>query len=111
MIEKRKPYRNKKITEAARGEPCLANFPGCTGGGEDACFRHLNESWAGKGVGQKADDCAGFVSCQHCENIYAGLNPKLDQWQSDDWENNQADYVLRAYYRTIRRLIDKGVLK
>ena len=103
MFQKRTPYRNKKILQAARGEECLAQFPGCTGGGEDTCFRHLNESWAGKGTGQKADDIAGFFGCQNCENQYAGLN--ILNGKPPDW------MVLRAMYRTIRRLIDKGVLK
>ena len=109
MIEKRQPYRNKKITQAAKGEPCLAEFPGCTGGGEDTAFRHLNEGWAGKGGSQKADDCAGFFGCQHCENLYAGLINR--GWAVDEFKSDKWFYLLRAYYRTIRRLIDMGILK
>ena len=111
MFQKRTPYRNKKILQAAKGEECLAQFPGCTGGGEDTCFRHLNESWAGKGTGQKADDIAGFISCQHCENLYAGLNPQMSAEDWLEWAQNSYWYICRAMYRTIRRLLDKGVLK
>ena len=99
MYQKRQPYRNKKIRQAAKDEECLANFPGCQGGTETTVFCHLNEQWAGKGMGQKADDCAGFFGCANCHREY----------DSNMFQNN--DMLLRAYYRTIRRLIDKGVLK
>lgn len=109
MIEKRKPYRNPKILAAAKNSLCLANFSGCTGGHKgDVAFRHFNAHWAGKGGSQKADDCAGFIGCQHCENLYAGL-----LMQTSDWEIFKLDkhyYLLRAYYNTIRYLLDEGVL-
>lgn len=104
MFEKRKPYRNKKILKAAQGEVCTANFPGCTGGGEDTVFCHLNESWAGKGMGQKADDCAGFFGCANCHDVYDGR-------KKAPYGTFGSSYILKAYYKTIRRLFDLGVIE
>ena len=103
MIEKRKPYRNKKILQAARYEICTMNSPWCTYNQEETCARHLNESYAGKGGSQKADDYAIFYGCQGCENWYT-LNPKTSK-EEKSW------YVLRAVIRTWRRLLDRGILK
>ena len=103
MIEKRIPYRNKKILKAAKGESCTMNSPWCTYINDETCFRHLNESYAGKGGNQKADDYAGFFGCQGCENWYA-LNTDITR-EEKSW------YLLRAVIRTWRRLLDKGVIK
>ena len=111
MLTKRQPYRNKKITQAARDEPCLANFPGCTGGGEDTVFCHLNANYAGKGMGQKADDCAGFFGCSSCHDLYDGRRWLPTKDERNEWTFEQYGYLLQAYYKTIRRLIDKGVIK
>lgn len=106
MLQKRRPYYNQKIRDAAEGELCTAELPGCHSDGSDTAFRHLNEHWAGKGYGQKADDIAGFFGCQHCENLYSGLiiHPAYDR-ERDAW------MIHRANIRTLRRCIDKGVLK
>lgn len=98
-MQKRIPYRNNKIRKAAKDEACTMQGPNCNGGGADTVFCHLNEYWAGKGAGQKADDCAGFFGCHNCHVDYDGNRL-----------HNPEFYVLRAYYRTIRRLLDKGVL-
>lgn len=115
-LQKRKSYRNKAITQGAKlvmqdtvGQPCKAEFPGCTGGWEDLAFRHFNAAWAGKGGSQKADDCAGFYGCQHCENIYDGSTQNTRDAQL--FHADEDYYVLRAYYRTIREIIDQGILK
>lgn len=106
MFEKRKPYRNQKILDAARGEACTANFYGCTGGGEDTVFCHLNESWAGKGLSQKADDFAGFFGCRHCHDVYDGRQKAPHAYAVDKYA-----LVLKAFYKTLRRLFELGVLK
>jgi hypothetical protein len=98
VIEKRQPYRNKQITQSANGEECTLHGPRCRYDTEHTVFCHLDELFAGKGGGQKADDIAGFFGCDLCHEDYA--------------KNTGIEYkqVLRAYYRTIRRLIDKGVI-
>jgi len=98
-LTKRIPYRNKKITNAAKGEECTLNSEYCNYNSETSVFCHLNESYAGKGTSQKADDCAGFIGCSGCHAAFDS-NKIKDYW-----------IVLRAYYRTIRCLIDKGILK
>lgn len=99
---KRIPYRNKKITRAAKGEDCTINYVNCNYNPETTVFAHLNEYYAGKGMGQKADDCAGVFACSNCHDDY-------DRNKIEDYSANY--YLLRAYVRTIRRLIDLGVIK
>jgi Protein of unknown function (DUF1364) len=96
-LQKRKPFRSKAITQAANDEACTI----CGRNDGTTVFCHLNESWAGKGMGQKADDCAGFFGCRTCHAIYDGA--EIDTTGDPD--------VLRAYYRTIRRLLDLGILR
>ena len=99
---KREPYRNKKLTQAARGQECTLNSAFCNYDPNTVVFCHLNESFAGKGMSQKADDIAGFDGCSGCHSAYD--QGKLDL-QDRDW------LLLRACYRTLRRRIDMGVLK
>lgn len=105
LLIKRQPYRNKKILNSARDENCCAQFPGCLNETSTTVFCHLNESWAGKGMSQKADDCAGFFGCVNCHDLYDGRKHDLQFF------NQRDSYVLQAYYRTIRRLIDLNILK
>ena len=96
MIEKRHPFRSKAITQAAKDEPCTV----CGRNDGTTVFCHLNESWAGKGMGQKADDIGMFLCFEHHE-IYDGRR-----------NGNLSDRdILRSLFMTIRRLIDKGVIK
>ena len=95
MIEKFNHVRSKAITQAASGEDCTM----CGRNDGTTVFAHFDEGFAGKGMGQKADDLAGFFACYHCHDIYA-----LSKNHIDDW------IVLRAYYRTIRRLWDRGII-
>ncbi len=100
MLAKRTPYRNPKIRNAANGEQCTLNGPHCNYSAETVVFCHLNESYAGKGGSQKADDIAGFFGCAECHRDY------------DTGKLEAADfYVLRAMYRTLRRLLDRGILR
>lgn len=94
---KRVAYRNKKITQAAKGEECTVRAAARCESSETTVFSHFNGEWAGKGGSQKADDCAGVFACYACHRM-------IDKYQVDD------HILLRAYYRTIRRLIDKGVI-
>lgn len=97
MIEKRKPIRSKKILKAAEGDYCAI----CGMNDNTVVFAHLNESYAGKGIGQKADDIAGFFACSVCHDLYDGLSKDHDV---SDW------VVCRAMYRTWRRLWERGVI-
>ena len=99
-LTKRIPYRNKAITKAAEDEDCTL----CGTNDGTTVFCHFNYGWAGKGMRQKADECAGFFACSFCHDVYDGRRKRLVG------EITPVE-LLRAYYRTIRRLLDKRVLK
>lgn len=97
-FQKRVTYRNKKILESAEGEACVI-----CGNTETTVFAHFNQSFAGKGIAQKADDCAGMFLC---------IQHHIQYDRPDPGQERLSDFhVLRGYYLTIRRLLDKGVLK
>ena len=96
MIPKFKHIRSKAIRNAANGEACTI----CGQNDGTTVFCHLDEQWAGKGMRQKADDIAGFFGCYICHVAYE-KKPNFHY----DWE------ITRAYYRTIRRLFEKGIIK
>jgi hypothetical protein len=97
MVPRRKPIRCQAILNAANGQTCTV----CGNISDTVVFAHLNESFAGKGMSQKADDFAGFFACQRCHDLYDGRirNEEVDAW-----------VVMRAMYRTWRSLIDEGVI-
>ena len=100
-LTKRKPYRNKKILQSARDQACTLNSPKCNHNPETTVFCHLNEGYAGKGMGQKADDYAGFYGCSACHSYYDSL----------DCGSLFDSYILQAVIKTWRRLLDKGIIK
>lgn len=101
MINKPEPIRSKKIRDSARGETCAMQVVGvCNHDPDTVVFCHLNELFAGKGASTKADDVAGFYACGACHHAY-------DEGEIED----EYFYLLRAMYRTWRRLIEKGVIK
>ena len=99
-LQKRKPIRSEAILDAANGEQCTicGKLDGTT------VFCHLNEAWAGKGIGQKADDIAGFFGCYEGHVRYDTPPSKMRVKIFEDWE------IMRAMYRTIRRCIEKDVI-
>lgn len=103
-LTKRKPYRNKDILKAAEGENCTV----CNRNDGTTVFCHLNDGWAGKGMGQKADDCAGFFGCSLCHDTYDG---RIQMHPEGYYAVKDPSIILRAYYRTIRRLLDKRILR
>jgi len=98
-LQKRKPIRSKAIRNAARGEPCTV----CGRNDGTTVFCHLNESWAGKGMGQKADDIAGFFGCYDCHRKFDACDytPHSSEWD---------ECIPRAMYRTWRRLYEMGII-
>ena len=93
MIEKFNHVRSKAIRNAAKDEDCTV----CGTNDGTTVFAHFDSLFAGKGMGQKADDLGGFFACYLCHENYGHK-------QVYDW------VVLRAYYRTIRRLWDRGII-
>jgi hypothetical protein len=108
VLSKRVPYRNKKITESARNEVCQLQLDGCRYGG----FEEGSTVWAhspfgedGKGASQKADDIFGCYACSSCHDIIDGR--KKSHYSSEELR----DAFHRAMKRSIRKLLDKGIIK
>lgn len=74
---------------------------------------HSNRSDDGKGGAQKADDCFVAIACQRCHDLLDGRD-KLRKPDGVCGLMVQEDiewYHDRAIKRTIRRLLDLGVIK
>lgn len=97
-LTKRVAIRSKAIRDAANGQECMV----CDRNDGTTVLAHLNNGWAGKGAGQKADDIAGFFSCSECHDKYDGRGST--RLYNEDY------FVMRAMYRTIRRLWELGIL-
>ena len=96
MIPKHNHIRCKAIRDAANGEDCTI----CGINDSTTVFAHLDELWAGKGMGIKADDIAGMFLCVNCHEEYGTGNiPTFSQW-----------LITRAMYRTWRRLWERGII-
>jgi len=98
-LTKRKPVRDKAILKSAKDEDCTLNSPVCNYDSSTVVFCHLNEQFAGKGLGLKAIDI-GFYGCYCCHKAY------------DSGElNDKYFYLLRAVIRTWQRLIEKNLVR
>jgi len=86
---KQKPWHNKKMLDACRGQPCFLNIPGvCLGSaGRDTVVPcHANWPEYGKGAGRKADDVYTVPGCHSCHSwLDQGSAPrdvKKSAWES-----------------------------
>ena len=98
-LQKHNSLNSKVIRHVAKGENCTLNSPDCNYDPSTTVFCHLNEYFAGKGIGKKAVDI-GFFGCSDCHILY-DRNRLKDEYF----------YLLRAVIRTWLRLIDLGILK
>lgn len=61
------PYRDRRLLDLARGEPCYLRIPGiCIGGTETTVPCHGNGAIFGKGMARKADDTSACPGCFAC---------------------------------------------
>ena len=99
-LEKRKPIRSKRITQAAKDEACT--WPGC--GKEDGTTvpAHSNMSIHGKAGSQKADDLFMAFLCNGCHYEY-------DFGKSMTKEEKEWGFM-RAMSKTQRRLWERGII-
>lgn len=96
------PIRSDAIRRAAAREECTIGFVGiCSHNPETTVLAHIHDEQFGRS--RKADDTSGCFACFHCHTAYdlkqTGLSEEEVLW-----------YILRAYQRTIRRLVEKDVL-
>jgi len=96
-VKKETIVRSNAITQSANGEACTI----CDTNDGTTVFCHLNESYAGKSMGRKASDIAGFFGCSACHREYD--HPTKGRYHLN-WE------ITRAMYRTWVRLIELGVI-
>lgn len=91
-------YRNRKILDAAKGQPCMR----C--GKEDGTTvaAHSNYQEDGKGMGKKADDLFVAFLCADCHRW-------MDEGRAT-YDAKREDFH-RAMKKTLRLLLDMGVLK
>lgn len=101
-LTKRVAIRSKAIRDAANGESCTV----CGRNDGTTVFCHLNESWAGKAMKLKADDIAGFFGCNFCHAVYDGRIKETAGYHPAQ----EPKVIMRAMYRTIRRLWELGIL-
>lgn len=102
VAQRREPLRSAKLRDAARGEECtLQIFGCCVGGTETTVLAHLHDETFGRG--QKADDTSAVFACYGCHDEIDGRTRKTEG-EDLTW------YKLRALQRTVRRLVERGVL-
>lgn len=108
MIPKLNNFRSKRLTQAAKDQPCQ----NC--GAEDGTIvcAHSNLYEDGKGKSMKADDLMTAHLCVRCHDWYDQRiqfpDPTGDYYGTTDDHQEMWD---RAFKRTIRHLGRIGVLK
>lgn len=103
LAQRREPIRSAKLRDAARGEECtLQIFGCCVGGTETTVLAHLHDETFGRG--QKADDTSAVFACYGCHDEIDGRTHKT-RGEDLTW------YKLRALQRTVRRLVERGILE
>jgi len=105
--------RLKKITNSARDENCTINGPYCNYLPETVRFIHHRTLDDGAGTGIKPDDICGCFACSACD-LWLGEgnrgSKETDPIKVNEYLNRQW-YWFRGVRRTLRRLIEKEVLK
>lgn len=106
MIEKQIAIRSKAIRESARDEPCTLQIAGvCNGDTRTTVLAHLPDE--SHGMSRKSDDfpCVAYA-CSDCHDMIDGrTTPTLEFVQG--WREF---YLRRAMTRTLRRLVQKGIV-
>lgn len=104
------PYRNKKLTNAARGQECTFQIPGvCIGGTETtvACHSPLLEDRKGT----KAPDHAIAFGCRACHDVIDLRKKESESFAGWMANEDQRYYFHRGMVRTLANLIERGVIK
>jgi hypothetical protein len=96
------PIRSDKIRAAAKGEECTLQIYGvCRGGTGTTVLAHLHDEVFG--MARKADDLSAVFACHGCHDEIDGRTRKT-QGEDLTW------YKLRGLQRTIRRLVERGII-
>jgi hypothetical protein len=105
------PYRNKKLTNAAKGQECTLQIPGvCIGGTETTVACH-SPLWEDRN-GTKAPDHAISFGCVACHSVLDRREKHYDGEQVQLMpEDEQRYYFHRGMVRTLANLIERGIIK
>lgn len=94
---------SRKIRSSARDEDCTLNIVGhCLYTTETTVFCHLPDETSG--MGRKSDDISGCYGCHKCHEV---IDRRV--WDQE-FEERRDWYLRRAQTRTMRRLIEKGIV-
>lgn len=106
MMLKATRIESKHIRNAANGEYCTLQIVGaCQGGTETTVLAHLPDE--SHGISRKADDTSACFACASCHDVIDGRR----RWpESEDRADVRQFYMRRAQTRTIRRLVELGVV-
>jgi hypothetical protein len=97
-----------KITASARNEQCEIRIPGvCNFNHETTVWCHANGSAAGKGMGMKSHDLLGAYGCSSCHAVVDRLVPLPEGLTRVEVKL----YFAEGHLRSLRKLIDKGLVK
>jgi hypothetical protein len=94
-----------RARKSAKGEECTLHIAGICGYSTDTtvlCHLHSDS----KGMGNKSQDVGSAIyACHKCHSL------ALDDKSSQFWKEEPYFYILRALQRTIKRMIEKGIIK
>lgn len=103
MNQKSKPYRNKKLTQSAKGCGCTVNLPNvCSYDSSTVVWAHFN--FDGGKMGGKTDDHSGGYACHEC-------HARIDGHIKHEWTNTDEKYFYmgRSMARSLKIAIEQGV--
>ena len=95
--------RSQAIRDSARGEYCTVNIAGvCSYDPETTVLAHLPDE--SHGMGKKSDDISVCYACSACHDA---IDLRVN---SGEYIAHADFYLRRANIRTIRRLIQSGII-
>ncbi len=104
MMLKATRIESKHIRNAAQGEQCTLGIIGvCNGNPETTVLAHLPDE--SHGMSRKSDDISAVFACHACHDCIDGRT----KWPHGD-AGPREWYMRRAQTRTLRRLIELGVV-
>lgn len=104
MTQRAVAIRSRKLLDSAKGQECTFHFPGtCNHDRETTISAHLSDDT--RGAARKADDFASVHSCSSCHDFF---DRRL--WLGTDIEPDIHWYALRAFIRTLRNRIERGLI-
>lgn len=103
-MQKVKPIHSQKMRDSARGEDCsLQIASACNHDPSTTVLCHFPDETHGMAL--KADDLSAGYGCSACHDIADG---RVEHW---DWNDDTRHwYMRRSQTRTLRRMIEKGVI-